>query len=189
MSQEDLSVMACQETWLSANDDVKLKNFNIVRKDRPRGRGGGVCLFILSLLSYTILNLNTCLEAVAATIDFPRKRITFCSVYIPPNGQFDEDLFRNLIRQLPRPFIILGDFNAHHNMWGSNTDDNRGEIIADMITDENLFLFNNGLPTYLRDSGGTTSNIDLTIGSQDIAQYLNWEVCNYLHDSDHFPIF
>ena len=51
-------------------------------------------------------------------------------------------------------------------MWGPNTYNNRGEIIAEMITDENLFLFNNRLPTYLRDSGGVTTNIDLTIGSK-----------------------
>ena len=50
-------------------------------------------------------------------------------------------------------------------MWGPNTYNNRGEIIAEMITDENLFLFNNRLPTYLKDSGGITSNINLTIGS------------------------
>ncbi|KJV98875.1 hypothetical protein RAMDARK_1872 [Rickettsia amblyommatis str. Darkwater] len=26
---------------------------------------------------------------------------------------------QGLVGQLPQPFLILGDFNAHHPMWGS----------------------------------------------------------------------
>ena len=36
--------------------------------------------------------------------------------------------------QLPSPFLILGDFNAHSPVWGSPNTNTRGQIIEDFIT-------------------------------------------------------
>ena len=133
--------------------------------------------------------MNTPLEAVAASIDFPKRKLTVCSIYIPPNSVFTENQFRDLIRQLPKPFLILGDFNAKHGMWGSGLNDSRGLMMTDVIFDEELLVLNDGSPTCIPDSGRDPSCIDISLCSYDIAKLFNWNVCEDLNDSDHYPIF
>ena len=62
--------------------------------------------------------------AISATL---HKTITVCSVYIPPNEEPKDLELNNLIEQLPRPFIIMGDFNSHNEIWGSKKTDKKGK--------------------------------------------------------------
>ncbi|XP_063381153.1 uncharacterized protein LOC134667662 [Cydia fagiglandana] len=95
----------------------------------------------------------------------------------------------DLVNQLPPPFILLGDFNSHHYYWGSERCDTRGRIIADWLdSHDNIVLLNTDQPTHFDSSTGRTSNIDLTIASQNIASYFEWNAFDDLYDSDHFPI-
>ena len=41
-------------------------------------------------------------------------------IYIPPRYQLDNREFNDLLDQLPSPFILLGDLNAHIT-WGNQT--------------------------------------------------------------------
>ena len=46
--------------------------------------------------------------------------MTLCSVYLPHHNHFNfnpKDL-QDLIDQLPSSFILMGDFNGHHTLWG-----------------------------------------------------------------------
>ena len=60
--------------------------------------------------------------AISATL---HKTITVCSVYIPPNEEPNELELNNIIEQLPRPFVIMRDFNRHYEIWGSKKTDKR----------------------------------------------------------------
>jgi hypothetical protein len=59
------------------------------------------------------IDLNTNLQAIAVQLSL-NKTITLCSIYIPPNYQLQSQEIINLIQQLPIPFLIMGDFNAHN---------------------------------------------------------------------------
>ena len=50
--------------------------------------------------------------AISAT---HHKKITVCLVYILPSEELKESELNNLI-ELPRPFIIMGDFNSHNEI-------------------------------------------------------------------------
>ena len=68
------------------------------------------------------------------------KRITLCSLYLGPSledhlfdglgraRQLDVSDIQGLIDQLPRPFLLMGDFNAKHTMWGNANCDRWGYI-------------------------------------------------------------
>ena len=62
--------------------------------------------------------------AISATL---HKTITVCSVYIPTNEEPKELELNKLIEQLPRPFVIMGDFNSHNEIWGSKKTDKRAK--------------------------------------------------------------
>lgn len=135
------------------------------------------------------MKLNTPLQVVAAQVNHPIS-VTYVSVYIQCHTcprELAEELDA-LINQLPRPFMLLGDFNAHNQLWGSNKCDAKGKVIEDFVTEHNLVILNNGEHTRLDPRTGTTSAIDLTIISHDLASKLLWKAEPDTRTSDHFPI-
>ena len=72
------------------------------------------------------------------------KTITLCSVYLPPRNHFHFNLkdLQDLIDQLPSPFILMGDFNGHHTLWGCDEVNNRGKQLEDLILKNDFILFN-----------------------------------------------
>ncbi|KAL4119621.1 hypothetical protein QTP88_012419 [Uroleucon formosanum] len=50
----------------------------------------------------------------------------------------------NIIRQLPKPFLFLGDFNSRNPIWGSNYTDARGKIVEKFLNNDQIILLNTG---------------------------------------------
>ena len=113
---------------------------------------------------HSIIPLNTTLQAMAVSVTLHRV-ITFCSIYIPPNLNLITNELDNIVQQLPTPFVLLGDFNAHNILWGSNYISDRAHKIEDFISRHDLCLYNTKSPTYLHPGPGTYTCIDLTICS------------------------
>lgn len=85
--------------------------------------------------------------------------------------------------------VMGGDFNAKHNVWNSQSDDEKGRIIMDAICTNKWHLLNSGEPTFYR-SNGYVSTLDLTIvGDRLYNSIKNWEVDEFdIYGSDHKPI-
>ena len=99
---------------------------------------------------------------------------------------FNPNIINNLIKQLPNPFILLGDLNSHSTNWGCKNTDNRGTIPEKIIRDKNLCILNNGAPT--RIGYNSESAIDITICSAALTPLIDWSVSTSPGDSDHCPI-
>ena len=91
--------------------------------------------------------LYTNLQTVAVNMNCHRS-MTICSVYLPPNRPVGIGELRQLVKQLPKPFMPQGDFNEHHTTWGCRDNNPRGRIIEDFLSDENLCIFNDASTTY-----------------------------------------
>lgn len=63
-------------------------------------------------LQMPLQSVAVCLSLVTATT---------CSLYLPPGPTVSPLDLDGLIAQLPRPFIILGEFNAPYLMWGCDS--------------------------------------------------------------------
>src|SRR5262249_21328773 len=136
-----------QESLLASANSFNLSNYSILRKDIDNPdleeTGRGVCLLTKSTVSSSPVQLNTSLEAVAVRV-FLNRLITVCSIYISPNQILSAQDFEDLINQLPRPFLVLGDFNAHHPLWGSPDINPRGRLMEKLIYDNDLAVLNDG---------------------------------------------
>ena len=182
MHEYQPSIMALQETKLPPSIAYNIKKYNAYNKNR-NADGGGVSLYINNVLPSAPFQLQSNLEAVAATVWYQNKKITFCSLYLPPGIAFPTENFINLLDELPKPFMILGDFNSKNNCWGSPiptvvTPDisyNRGSKLLEILEDKSLHILNTGKPTYFRAYNNYFSHIDLTIGSPEICQHFNWD--------------
>ena len=61
----------------------------------------------------------TILQVVAQEVYLVGKRKkTICSIYLPPTDQVTKEDMRDLLKELPGPVLLLGDFNAHNPLWG-----------------------------------------------------------------------
>ena len=148
---------------------------------------GGTSIYIKNNILHRHIPLITPLQATACRVTLKRP-ITVCSLYLPPDSNLHINDLHNLVKQLPKPFYIVGDFNAHNPLWGSETTDQKGKIIEDFLLKSNICLLNDGSPTHVDISTGKTSNIDLTLCSPDLSADSLWSTADDLHHSDHYPI-
>ncbi|GBO29232.1 putative RNA-directed DNA polymerase from transposon X-element [Araneus ventricosus] len=181
--------VALQETFLKPNNYLKLRGYSCVRKDNDSGvsTSGGVCIFTSNLYPSTTLNLHTSLQAVAVQVHF-RTLVTVCCIYLPPSDIISQDDLNILVDQLPAPFILLGDFNGHSTLWGSDSTNSRGRQIEQFISDNCLCLLNNDEKTYFHEPTRTFHSLDLAICSPELLPMLNFAVGSDLCNSDHFPL-
>ena len=93
-------------------------------------------------VSGTNISIQSNIEAIAIQITIPIK-LYICNVYLPKSRDFDQCEIKNLIRQLPTPFLLLGDFNARNTTWGDHTICTRRKKISEILENPNLFILNN----------------------------------------------
>ena len=138
-------LIAClQETLLGDSQWQPPRHFKLERSPHFGGNNSrGVALVLHSSLQYSRLHLNTTLEVVAATVRV-QKKYSICSIYLSPNTRINKGEIRDIIHQLPRPFILLGDFNGKHPLWDPhNTSDHRGRDIENLILEDSLITMEN----------------------------------------------
>lgn len=135
----------------------------------------------------THVNINSRLQVIAVTAHLTTP-ITLCSIYIPPSFNFTRGDMEAVIAQLPRPFILAGDFNAHHVDWGSTTSDRRGDVVADFVQNANISLLNSDQLTHFTSYTGTLSAIDLVMCTPILSLDFEFITLDDLHGSDHFPL-
>ena len=143
MSLFSPSVICLQETFLKQSDNISFRDFNMFNYICPDGQraSGGTSIMVKSSVPHSQFDLNSNLQAVAVNVTLSKK-ITICSIYLPPSDVLSKNSLVNLIDQLPQPFMLVGDFNGHSKVWGCLDTNNRGEIIEDVIAENDLCLLN-----------------------------------------------
>ena len=179
------------ETKLAPTTAFNIKGYSVFRKDLASSTiaHGGVTLAVHHSLPSQRVALSTSLQAVAGRVQFHRRIFTICSVYLPPDVPFPRDELTQLIAELPRPFVVLGDFNAHHVAWGCESTNCRGQALERLVNDDSLCILNTGTRTHITLPSGSTSAIDLSISSPELAHLFSWSVSDDPLGSDHFPVW
>ena len=145
----DFEVICLQETH--THNRLTMKGYKVYEHPASLNTNGGSyageAILVKHQTPHSEVPLTTNLRAVAIRATL-HKTITICSIYIPPNTPITVHQLIDLYNQLPKPALILGDFNAHNPMWGGNRTDNRGKIVENVINTSNVCLLNDGSPTY-----------------------------------------
>jgi len=178
-----------QETMLGAATPRPPSGYAI-RTFSPNNQaipGDGLAILIHESHSITDLNLNTPLQAMALRTGLNRQ-ITICNIYISPNEQIQQHHITDLISQLPPPFLMLGDFNAKHTIWGDDVSDPRGRIIEQVLLDHDVSIMNTGEPTHHHIHSNSLNALDLSLCSPCLLPLFRWQVLDDPHGSDHFPV-
>ena len=83
--------------------------------DRAHVRG--VSKFVKSNLPQSLVDVNSPLQTIVVKVTL-HTTITFCNLYIPPSTVLHLRVLAHIETQLPKPFLIVGDFNSHNYLWG-----------------------------------------------------------------------
>ena len=167
VNNEKPNIICLQETNLKPNHNAKIKNYSGFFKERqtnPNRASGGVAILVKTNIKTSQISINSELEVIAIRV-YLNQEITICNIYLPDSMTFLYQQIINIIKQLPSPYIIVGDFNSRNSNWGCNHTDPRGKIIEKILENENITLLNNGAFTRHNSANGSFSAIDLSLAS------------------------
>ncbi|CAH2209475.1 jg22110, partial [Pararge aegeria aegeria] len=182
----DPVAFAISETWLVPGSRFRVSGYSCLRDDRGDGYAGAA-LLIKSSVTFTRLSLPpfpTSINAVAAKI----RDISVLSIYISDSHAVHISDLEPILSSLSGSFLILGDFNCHHLMWGSADYDILACDLVDLMEDKNICLLNDGSPTRRTAPGKNASAVDLSLCSPNFGTLLSWSVLHDSYGSDHLPI-
>lgn len=148
LSQYQCKIFCLQETNFKETNTYSLKGFSAFHHIRETANraSGGVAIYGSENYVADQIPLTTHYEAVAVSIRAPIK-FSICNIYLPNSHDIHSDDLDALIKQIPPPRIIMGDFNAYNTIWGSVHDDRRGRIMEEFINRNNFVLLNTGAVT------------------------------------------
>ena len=186
------SVITClQETRFPLAPPSPPRGYTMYHKSGPQGRDGldhgGVCILVKSHIGHVPHPLITDLQAVSIRCHLDRL-YTICGLYLPPGDPLHIDQLTDLIRQLPPPFLLLGDFNARHPLWGDAVANPKGRIVESLLTDGTCGILNRGDPTHFHLGTRSLSCIDLSLCTLADLPSFSWSVLDDLYGSDHYPV-
>ena len=179
-----------QETYLKDTDNISFKNYQLYNKYAKTEHGkatGGVSILIRNDIPHEEININTNLQAKAITIT-THKKFTLCSIYLPPQQRVDGADLDDLLKQLPGAYMLMGDFNAHHTLWGCKNISTKGKTMENFINRNDIVYLNNKEPTYIHPAFQTLSTLDLALCHPTLGLDFTFSVLSDLFGSDHFPV-
>lgn len=189
ITEFDPFLICIQESRFKPNHIPTLNGYSCVyhNHDNYTNASGGVLICLKSEYHFEVIDLNTHLQVVAIKVYFPIS-FTICNIYLPPNQQVSQFEIESVINDLPKPFLLLGDMNAHSHVWGSYKLNPTGKIFENILLNTGLVCLNNGSPTRFNPFSSDPSAIDLTISTPNLLLKTEWFTHEDLHHSDHYPI-
>ena len=124
-------VICLQEKNLR-DDQMTLKGYVAYHKsgtidDMDRAHGG-VSIFVQSNLPQSLVVVNSPLQTMVGKVTL-HTTITFCNLYIPPSTVLHLRDLAHIETQLPKAFLIVGNFKSHNYLWEWNTTDAKGNVM------------------------------------------------------------
>ena len=194
LNKYQVKVACIQETKLTQRSKSPLfQNYNVIRKDRPRGGGGGLAILVHHTVRFTDIDTSfmqndLTLEIMGIQASINNTEINIFNVYIPPASScppgYTSDL-SPILSYSDSDTFILGDLNAHHESW-STLSDIRGATFIDQI-ENSSFVFLNTESSTRCPTNGNLSSPDLSLASAHLALAVIWQTEVQLN-SDHLPI-
>lgn len=113
------SILCLTETWISpavSDDLIKIEGYNLVRRDRRIGRGGGVGMYIKENIHYSVIISDNDSEQLWVKFKVNKQQFAVGVTYRPPDFSYNDfivKLEQNLTYLLPHydEIFCLGDLN------------------------------------------------------------------------------
>ena len=197
LHSKNVNIANVQETKLTnKSTPLNTPRWAAERLDRHNNNGGGLLMLIKDSIpladNTTALpqSADPQLEQQGISITMPnRQQLHIHNICIPPlsNCSAGHNASIAHLLSLNEISLIVGDINAHHSRWETNTnEDERGVQLVDEIDSAEYTILKENKPTWLPTNGRSTL-LDISLASNDIALLSHWSFSTSLA-SDHLPI-
>ena len=183
LAKEAFDVVLLQETLLREGQLTSLKGYRPFYLPAVPGETRGCGILVRDTIPCSRVprpvRCGEGVEVLAVRVTLPNTAVDFYSIY---SGQAAEPDFTELLSVASQePTFIGGDFNAHHELWGSHRRNRAGRLLAATLEDTpRVALLNTGEPTHV--AGGI---LDLSLVTSPLAVDATWSLHPDLA-SDHF---
>ena len=188
-----VEVAAITETHMQPGDKVWIPDYIPVTLERTHAQKGGVAVLIHHLTPYRVLpSFRTdFVEAVGVEIETSIGPVAFVAAYCPKQCRIKDGTlakFKNDIGKLTRrysKFVVAGDLNARHSLWGNTRNNKNGEVLAEDLQSGHYVIINPETPTFFSPAGaGSTLDIILT----NVSEFCTPPQALTELSSDHLPV-
>lgn len=191
----DFNIACFQETWLNDSDIFRLKNFNLIRKDRVSDtHGGGLITAVRNDLSHNqiqkVPEFNG-LELLAVRVKSNNSTYNIFNIYRDHRINLENTTLKSLINFISRfkNVLICSDFNAHNPLWSSGRENKIGKWLASEMLNSNLVIINDpSQATLVPKLNNQPGSPDVTLVSIDLIYNTNWSLLEDGLGSDHLPV-
>ena len=178
LQSNNVNISAIQEAkQTNKSKPLKTPGLAAVRLDRQKNKGGGLLLLIketIPFVDHTAAlpqSADPHLEQQGISITMPnRQQLHIHNIYIPPRSSCSAG-HNALIAHLScnnEISLTVGDINAHHPRWDTNTSEGeRGEQLADETDAAECTILNENEATRQPTNGRSTS-LYISLASNDI---------------------
>ena len=183
--------LVCLCETMVKKHEPKFIGYNVLWKHRD-GDKGGLAILVRHDISFKEVDFNEFqgggLELQIIEFAGQGGTIRLANIY-NPNQNILVPEFNHYLDILGNRCILIGDFNAHSPLWDSRARSNStGRNIERILESRNLEILNEiELPTYIDNTTGRTSCLDLCIASPEITNRAEFNRGQDM-GSDHFPI-
>lgn len=192
LEKEDIDICLICETHFTNQSFITFKNYCFYHTFHPsnNARGGSAILIKRTIDHYEDDKISLdVFQATTVTCKINNSFISFTSVYSPPRHNIKSEQYKQLIRKHKYKFIMGGDFNAKHVLWGSRLTTTKGRELCKALQETGCDFESTGKPTYWpTDPAKTPDLIDFFITQKVSKVYLEIKE-GFDLNSDHSPIY
>ena len=149
LEEQCVDILLINETHLTANKRLTIRNYCIYRNDGPRAPHGGTAIAIKSTLHHRHVPTPnfTNLEATFIEIPTNNTHLQFGAIYCSPSlPLLQSDL--DLLHSMANNYIHTGDFNAKNTIWNSLITTARGKLLEEHANLNNYNIIAPNEPTH-----------------------------------------
>ena len=176
IKENEIDIVALNETFLNKKLNFKIPGYDTIRNDRSPGIRGGVAFLVKRGLvinkeyrneDFNIITEN---EALAINLDLSNyQNITLATTYCP-SGNPNLSLFQT-INNLTKNVMFVGDFNSKLESFGCAKRNTSGPMLQNIQNQLNLIYLNNEEHTHMDKAKGSTDILDMAFISPNLAKH------------------
>lgn len=187
INEKEISAVSIQEPWLNGQNEIcglNMVNYKLFFMNSSNKKRS--CCLIKDGLNGFLLDGFSSEDITTVLIERKNKKpLCLVSAYLPYEDTSLSPLLHSLVAQKQWDLVICADANAHHSQWGSSDINDRGELLFEFITMNNLGICNRGnTPTFCVKNREEVLDVTLCSQSMELS-IINWKVSEEASLSDH----
>ena len=191
LREQKIDICLISESHCTKNSFMKIYGFKVYHSYHPSGRArGGAAVIVRDTINHHEETPFTTefFQAATVKVQCSRYKLVVSAIYSPPRYNIKSEDYVKFLANLGNTFILGGEFNAKHVIWGSRYSSTKGRELLRAGEFLDCSFISSGSPSYWpTDINKYPDVIDFLVTRGISTNYVDVESCIDL-SSDHTPV-